>query len=139
MEMISLQLLSKALAVVLLVLVFSCTESNNSNPKNISKTLPQLNFSKAVLYSIDSSIYKALDTTWAFPDGKQAYWFAFNGGTFVDSTGRTYHDRYNKYQLSASQISQLKENFIDRFCDQRTGSCLKMYRDVLVLQDSLNR
>lgn len=96
----------------------------------------KLEYSKVVLFSIDSSIYFSDDTTYYFPDGKQAYSFFLGGSSFVDSTGRPIHKRYNKYPLTKSQDSVLQKNFLYELCDGLSHACLTTYRDVLVFYDA---
>lgn len=121
-----------------LFVVLSCgfQENNRDSP---AKDVTEIQFTKAVLYTIDSSIYNAEDTIWDFLDGTPAYQYAFGGASFIDSTGYAIHARFNKYDLSANEILKLKSEFIVKFCDEVTTSCEKTYRDVIVFKDSLDK
>lgn len=121
----------------LFVILFSGCQENNT--ESTAKADSEIQFSKAVLYTIDSSIYNAQDTIWDFPDGQPAYQYAFGGASFMDSTGNFIHTRINKYDLSADEILKLKREFIDKLCDEITTSCEKTYRDVIVFKDSLDK
>jgi hypothetical protein len=135
----------------LIIFAISCKENSSHhklvtseeakvlNPNSETKVVSgrgEIEFSKAVLYTIDASIYHARDTIWDFPDGKRAYEFVFGGAAFVDSAGNPIHNRFKKFRLSDNQITRLKSDFIGKLCDRTTTACLKVYRDVIVLQDS---
>jgi hypothetical protein len=105
----------------------------------VTKSSKPLNFDKAVLFTISSSIYKASDTTWDFSDGMHAYEQFFHGGAFVDSSGKPIHGRFTKASLTAKEVDTLREQYLSHFYDGIGHSCTPIYRDVLVFYDKSNK
>ena len=103
------------------------------HPKGKMGTIP---FSKAILYTIDSSVYKAQDTMLNFPDGRRAYKAFFGGRAFIDSSGKPVHKRFHTYELDQSGLTALRNNFLSKFCDQGGRACTPIFRDVIVLYDA---
>jgi len=110
------------------------------SPQPVKRTITEkLNYSRAVLYSIDSSFYSADDSITFFPDGKPAYTYFLGGAAFIDSSGRPIHDRYEKFTLSDKQNQILKDSFLYELCSNIGHRCMTTFRDVLILYDSSDR
>jgi len=62
--------------------------------------------------------------------------FFFGGAGFIDSTGRPFHNRYKKYNLTAQEMSTLKDKFLPKLCFGYRKMCMTTYRDVLIFYGS---
>ena len=119
----------RLLPTICFLLLFSCSNSINKQ---------ELKYASVSLFTIDQSIYTALDTVTTFPDGTQAYKWFLGGQSFIDSLGQPIHERFTKYMLTKEEDQKLKESFLYELCDYTTYSCMTTYRDVLVFYDSAN-
>ena len=102
------------------------SQSDTASAKKARQVLSEkLDYAKVILLSIDSSIYLSDDTIYNFPDGIQAYLSFLGGNSFVDSNGHPIHKRYHRFELSKSQDSILRENFLYELCDGLAHACVR--------------
>ena len=114
--------------LVLIIITLSCNSDKKANYPN---------FVKAILYSIDSNFYSSSENP--FADSTLEYAYILNGSSFVDTTGKPIHDKYDLFNISNSYLAKLKSAYLFKDCSNVSTTCDRTYRDVIVLFNSNNK